>query len=62
LRWFRHVKNRSVNAPVRMCEVINLLHCRRGRGRPKKTCNKVIRSEMKCMRLTEDMAQDRNLW
>jgi len=35
LRWFGHVKRRSVNAPVRRCEAINLLHCRRGRGRPK---------------------------
>ena len=24
LRWFDHVKRRSVNAPVRRCEVINI--------------------------------------
>jgi len=35
LRWFGHVKRRSVDAPVRRCEVINLSHYRRGRGRPK---------------------------
>ena len=37
LRWFEHVKRRSVNAPVRRCEAINLLRCRRGRGQPKKS-------------------------
>ena len=35
LRWFRHVKRRGVNAPVRMCDAINLIHCRRGRGAAK---------------------------
>ena len=35
LRWFGHIKRRSVDAPVRRCEAINLLHCRRGRGRSK---------------------------
>ena len=31
LRWFRHVKRRSVNAAVRRCETIKLIHYRRGR-------------------------------
>ena len=31
LRWYEHVK-RSVNATVRIYEMINLRHCRRGRG------------------------------
>jgi len=35
LRWFGHVKKRSVNAPVRQGEAINLLYCKRGRGCPK---------------------------
>jgi len=35
LRWFRHVKRTSINAPVRRCEAINLTHCKKGRGRPK---------------------------
>jgi len=62
LRWFGHVKRRSVGAPVRRCEAIHLLDCRRGRGRPKMSWNIVIRSDMKSLGLTEDMAQDRNLW
>ena len=61
LKWFRRVKRRSVDAPVRRCKAINLLHYRRGRGRPKMSWNEVIRSDMNFMGLTEDMAQDRNL-
>ena len=30
LRWFGHVKRRSVHAPVRRCKAIDLLHCKRG--------------------------------
>jgi len=62
LRWFGHVKTKSVNTPVRRYEAINLLDYRRGRGRPKMSWNELIRSDMKFMELTEDMAQDRNLW
>jgi len=62
LRWFGHVKRRGVSAPVRRCEAINLIHCRRGRGRPKMSWNEIIRGDLKSMGLTEDMAQDRKLW
>jgi len=62
LRWFGHVRKSSINAPMRRCEMINLSHCRRGRGRPKVSWSKVIRSNLKSIGLTEDMAQDRNLW
>ena len=62
LRWFGHVKRRSVNAPMRRGEAIDLSHYKRGRGRLKMSWNEVIRSDMKFMGLTEDMAQDRNMW
>jgi len=62
LRWFGHVKRKSVSAPVRRWEVIDLLQCRRGRGRPQMSWNAVIRSDIKCMGLLEDMVQDRNMW
>jgi len=61
LRWFGHVKKRGVNKPLRTCEVINLIYCRRGQGQLKMNWNKVIRGDLKCMGLTEDMAQDRKL-
>ena len=37
LRWFNDVKRRSENTPLGRWEMINLLECRRGRGRPKKS-------------------------
>jgi len=62
LRWFGHVKRRSVSASVRRREAIHLLHYRRGRGRPKMRWNEVVKSDIKSMGLMEDMAQDRKLW
>jgi len=35
LKRFEHVKRRSIGAPVRRYEKINLKHYRRERGRPK---------------------------
>jgi len=62
LRWFGHVKRRSMDAPVRRCERINIPEGRRGRGRPKNSLDEVIRNDLKVAGLTEDMAQDRKLW
>ena len=44
LRWFGHVKKRSENAPVRMCEAISLSGCKRSMKQSKKSCNEVIRN------------------
>ena len=62
LRWFGHVKRRSVAAPVRMCEMIVPLGGKRERGRPKKCLEEVVREDLRVTGLTEDMAQDRRLW
>ena len=62
LRWFANVKRRSVAAPVRRCERIDLPGGKRGRGRPKKSLDEVVREDLKVMGLTEDLAQDRRLW
>ena len=62
LRWFGHVKRRSVAAPVRRCEKINPPGGKRGRGRPKKSLEEVVREDLRVVGLTEDMAQDRSLW
>ena len=61
LRWFGHVKRRSVEAPVRRCETINISVGYRGRGRPKKSLDEVIRGDLKVVGLMEDIAQDRRL-
>lgn len=36
LRWFRHVKRRRTDAPLRRCERLAMGSVRIGRGRPKK--------------------------
>ena len=51
-----------MDAPVRRCENIDLLDCKRSRGRPKKSWSKVIRHDLKTLGLVEDMAQDRTPW
>ena len=55
LRWFGHVKRRSVAAPVRRCEMIDLSSSKKGRGRPKKSLDEVIREDLRVMGLTEDL-------
>jgi len=61
VRWFGHVKW-SVDAPVRRCERINIPEGKRGRVRPTKSLDDVIREDLKVVGLTKDMAQDRSLW
>jgi len=56
------VKRRSVDAPVRRCDMINILGGKRGRGRPKKSLNEVIREDLRVVGLTEDLTQDRKVW
>jgi len=53
LRWFGHAKRRSVDAPVRRCESINLLSCKSGRGQSKKSWREVIRYDLKFIGLME---------
>ena len=62
LRWFDHVKRKSVNATVRRCEMINIPEGKRGRGRPKKSLEEVIREDLKVVGFTEGLAQNRRLW
>ncbi|XP_070008151.1 uncharacterized protein [Nicotiana sylvestris] len=62
LRWFGHVKRRSIEALVRRCEWLASVGSRRGRGRPKKSWEEIIRREMAQLELTEDMALDRRAW
>jgi len=56
------VKRRSVDAPVRRCERVDILDGKRGRGRPKKISDEVIREDLKAVGLTKDLTQDRRLW
>ena len=38
------------------------MHCKRRREQSKMSWNEVIKGDMKFLGLTEDMAQDKNLW
>ena len=62
IRRFAHEKRRSVDAPVKRCEMINIPEGKRGRRRPLKCLNEVIRQVLKLLELTEDIAQDRRPW
>ncbi|XP_019265841.1 PREDICTED: uncharacterized protein LOC109243371 [Nicotiana attenuata] len=62
LRWFEHVRRRSLDAPVRRCELLALVGSRRGRGRPKKYWGDVIRQDLARLQIFEDMAFDRKVW
>lgn len=62
LRWFDHMKRRSVAASVRRCEIIDISRSKRGRGRHKKSLDEVIEEDLKVVGLTEDMVQDKRLW
>jgi len=62
LRWFGHVRRRTMDAPLRRCETIECLEYRRSRGRPKKSWSEVIRHDLRTLGLVEDMAQDTKIW
>ncbi|PHT37207.1 hypothetical protein CQW23_24907 [Capsicum baccatum] len=62
LTWFGHVMRRGMDAPVRRCERLALDGFRRGRGRPKKYWDEVIKRDMEQLQLTEDMTLDRKIW
>jgi len=42
--------------------MIDIPEGKRGRGRPKKSVDEVIREDLKVVGLTEDLTQDRKLW
>ena len=55
------MKRRSEKTPVRRCESINIPRGKRGKRRPKKSLDEVIREDLKVVGLTEDMAQEMRL-
>jgi len=62
LRWFGHIRRRSLDTLVRRCDEFNHPDYKRSRGRPKKSWREVIRHDLKTLGLVEDMAQDSRLW
>ncbi|XP_070041028.1 uncharacterized protein [Nicotiana tomentosiformis] len=60
LRWFRHVRRRSLDALVGSCERLALVGTRRGRWRPKKYWGEVIRQDMARLQIFEEL--DKKVW
>jgi len=50
-----------MDALVKWYESLDLLDCRRGRGRSMKRLKEVMKYDLKGIRLTLDMAHDRSL-
>jgi len=51
----------TMDAPARICEVIDLPNCKIGRGRPKKSWNEVIKHDLKTLEIGDDTTHDRRL-
>jgi len=61
MRWFGHVERKARGDWVSACRNIDVTGGR-GRSRPKKTWQECVNGDMKAMRLTPDLAQDREGW
>ncbi|XP_071723023.1 uncharacterized protein [Rutidosis leptorrhynchoides] len=62
LRWFRHVRRRPIDAPVRKCEDRDIGTERRGRGRPRLTWERVTRKDLDLLDILEDLVEERGEW
>ena len=58
MRWFGHVKLRDENSILRRVMELEV-EGRRPVGRPKKTWSKVVEEDMRKLKITEDMAENR---
>ena len=61
LRWFGHVQRKTHDAPVRRIECI-IMEGKRSRGRPKRTWEEQIKSDMHELHLSKDLTRDRASW
>ena len=62
LRWFGHVQRRPLNTPVRKVDQIIWSPVNRGRERPKRTLNEVIKRDLLINNIFSDMIFDRAQW
>ncbi|CAO2842404.1 unnamed protein product [Amaranthus hypochondriacus] len=61
LRWFGDVQRKTHDAPVRRIECI-IVEGKRSRGRPKRTWEEQIKSDMHELHLSKDLTRDRASW
>ena len=58
LKWFGHVQRKTYEAQVRRIECITVER-KRSRGRPRRTWEEQIKSDMHELRLSKDLTRDR---
>ena len=61
LRWFGHVERMNADNWVKKCREFNVPGPR-GRGRPRKTWDEVVRGDLAAKSLHRDLALDRAKW
>ena len=52
LRWFGHVQRKSFVAPVRNEVLERVDNVKRGRGRPKLTCDESVKRDLKYLNIS----------
>ncbi|KAG2587499.1 hypothetical protein PVAP13_5NG144924 [Panicum virgatum] len=62
LRWFGHVQRRPPEAPVRNGVLERVDNVKRGRGRPKLTCDESVKRDLKDWNISKEIALDRSAW
>jgi len=60
LRWFGQIQRRPPEAPVRSWVLKRVDKVKRGRGRPKLTCDESIKRDLKDWNISEEIALDRD--
>ena len=61
LRWFGHVQRKTHDVPVRRIECI-IVEGKKSRGRPRRTWEEQIKSDMHELHLSEDLSRDKGSW
>ena len=61
LKWFRHVQRKTHYAPVRMIECI-IVEDKRSQGRPRRTWEEQIKSDLRELHLSKNLTRDRGSW
>ena len=61
LRWFGHVQRKKHDSPLRRIECI-IVEGKRSRGRPRRTWEEQIKSDMHELHIFKDLTNDRSNW
>ncbi|XP_078168493.1 uncharacterized protein LOC144562994 [Carex rostrata] len=62
LRWFGHLQRRSPEAPMHTGIIRHIENTRRGRGRPRLTCDEAVKRDLKEYNVPKEWASDRSTW